>query len=90
MSGLRELAAQATPGPWVTANGGQTVKNEEHFDWVATAQVSNVPEWRENARLVALVPEMAVLLDEVFTEHWEDIDPELRYRFNHLNSRASG
>ena len=34
------------------------VKNQDDFDWVATVQVSNVPEWHDNARLIALTPDI--------------------------------
>lgn len=63
---LCAMVDAATPGPWVqtTAFGeqsdnGPSIKNADNFDWVATVQVSNVSEWRPNARLISQAPDLA-------------------------------
>ena len=53
--------AKPTAGPWIVKAPGSVighqgkcvVTNDDHFDWVATVQVSNVPEWEANANLIA-------------------------------------
>ena len=57
---------QYTPGPWekfppgtIVANPDQCViKRREDFDWIASVQISNIPNWRANARLIAAAPEL--------------------------------
>lgn len=81
-SGLEALLAEATPGPWVRANAlglyadGPAIKNAEDFDWVATVQVSNAPNWRENARLIALAPDAVRLLVDMAAHMAEDVCAE--------------
>ena len=93
---LRSLADEATPGPWgraLTSNlpgDGPVVKNLEFFDWVATVQVSNTPEWRENARLIALAPDLARLCAEYAGafEQIEKLHPKDRAESAHIARRA--
>lgn len=72
LSEMRRVAESATPGPWeqVDVQGqrsenGVGVRGCGDFDWVATLQVSNVAEWRENAAHIATFdpPTVLALLD---------------------------
>lgn len=69
-----------TPGPWIAAHrtkfegewpaaggiGPHIVGyGGDAFDWVATCQVSNTPEWRANARLIAAAPDLLAALDKL-------------------------
>jgi hypothetical protein len=62
-----------TPGPWVVRGPGSVighsnkcvVQNNDHFDWVAQVQVSNMPEWEANAKLIASAPELLKALIEL-------------------------
>ena len=63
----------ATPGPWkqfppgtIVGHSGQAViKQEDAFDWVASAvQIANSPNWEANARLIAAAPELLAVLEE--------------------------
>ena len=71
---LRERVAAATPGPWARAlpsnlpGDSPVIKNLDHFDWVASVQVSNITEWRENAALIALAPDLALALADALEE----------------------
>jgi hypothetical protein len=64
---------QHTPGPWVVKPPGSVVGHEASCavkepsasDWVATVQVSNVPEWEANARLIAAAPDLLAALDGI-------------------------
>lgn len=54
-----------TPGPWKVYNGSLVghsdrivIKNEDSFDWVCSMQCSNIPEYNDNARLIAAAPEL--------------------------------
>ncbi len=71
-----------TPGPWVIKPPGSVighssacvVKRETAFDWVATVQVSNTPEWRANAQLIVAAPE---LLDAL--QRWANAEQARAY-----------
>jgi len=55
---------QHTPGPWRAK--GHCIETEEYsFNWVASVQTSNVPEWEANARLIAAAPELLEALQAV-------------------------
>ena len=62
VSGLRELAAQATPGPWTTEELAPASSA-----WLIRAGTPHVAKaWAAaDARLVALAPEMAALLADM-------------------------
>ena len=51
------MSQQHTPGPW-TAKGPHIHEPIPSFNWIATVQTSNMPEWEANARAIAAVPEM--------------------------------
>lgn len=60
------MAEKFTPGPWVVGNDGYRVfvkPERPSFDWVCTVQVSNVPEWQDNASFIASAPEMFAALE---------------------------
>jgi len=60
---------QHTPGPWRAK--GHCIETEEYsFNWVASVQTSNVPEWEANARLIAAAPELLDALQSIL-----DIEP---------------
>ena len=56
-----------TRGPWKVFPPGKIVghsdrcviKRDDAFDWVASVQLSNMPNWQENAELIASAPDMA-------------------------------
>ena len=60
---LRELAEAATPGPWEQKHGRPQaiIPSWASFDWVASVQVSNVPEWEANAAYIAAANPTAIL-----------------------------
>jgi hypothetical protein len=77
-----ETRVQHTPGPWRALNrtriegewpspdalGPHIVGYDGNaFDWVATCQVSNVSEWRANARLIAAAPDLLAALEALVT-----------------------
>lgn len=55
-----------TPGPWKLYPPGSiighskqaVVKQPGAFDWIASVQCSNVPNWEDNAVLIAAAPEL--------------------------------
>lgn len=55
----QKQVSRYTATPWVFLPNGvighsnaKIIKNEDEFDWVATLQVSNVPEWKENGEFI--------------------------------------
>lgn len=59
------MMGKHTPGPWevfrgtiIGHKGAVVVKRRDDFDWVATVQSSNVPEFEANAHLIAVAPEL--------------------------------
>lgn len=81
--------ATHTPGPWVHHNGiighsdTQVIKNDDRFDWVASVQVSNVPEWEANARLIVAAPELLKALEKFLAVYGPDrtqaeIEPNIK------------
>ena len=62
-----------TPGPWkqfppgtIVGHSGQAViKREGDFDWVASVQIANSPNWEANARLIAAAPLMLEALEAI-------------------------
>jgi len=63
--------AEHTPGPWkmkppgtIVAHSDKcVVKHPASFDWVATVQVSNVPQWEANGRLIAAAPDLLAAVE---------------------------
>ena len=55
---------QHTPGPWVDI-GPNIYESGPPFNWVATVQTSNKPDWEANARLIAAAPELLEVLGDV-------------------------
>ena len=80
MSGLRELAAQATPGPWVVdrnlSNRALRADNG-HFTRLAVFDLHQDTPFEvdgvANARLAALAPEMAALLT-AWDDRWREVE----------------
>jgi len=74
---LKALEARAADAPWVRATSrnsvgdGPIIKNEDDFDWVASVQVSNVSNWRENAELIVALrnalPQIVAVVDAAET-----------------------
>lgn len=63
---VETAARAATPGPWVTEvpighAGVMAITMPGAFDWVCHVQVSNSPQWEENARYIATVDPATVL-----------------------------
>lgn len=80
MSGLRELAAQATPGPWVLDPDSpfydefSSIRPGQWWINLPDESCIGVSDGEANARLVALAPDMAALLadtmDALETLRW--------------------
>lgn len=101
-----------TPGPWIVKFPGKivghsnkcVVKNDNHFDWVATVQTSNVPEWMENAQLIAAAPDMLEVLESasnfisvylskhkgMLGQEWEDAMGAGIQQMNSIIKKAKG
>jgi hypothetical protein len=70
---LLALDRTASPAPWERRNAsnlagdGPVIAPVGSFDWVATVQVSNVSEWRENAVLLIslrnALPQIAAVVE---------------------------
>ena len=66
---------QHTPGPWVT-KGPHIMEAGPSFNWVASVQVSNMPEWEANARLIAAAPELLEALQDLAEEAARSVYPQ--------------
>ena len=71
MNRARELLAlreKATPGPWANLRGAIRTDFDQ-WNWIASVQISNVPNWPDNAEFIAAAHDMAdtiaALLDEI-------------------------
>jgi hypothetical protein len=56
-----------TDGPW-RVRGPQIIPDRASFDWVASVQVSNCPNWEANARLIAAAPELLEALESMLIQ----------------------
>lgn len=94
MSGLRELAAQATPGPWVV-DGPFIGPPSDDADATYALYLYHPKDDDADVRLGALAPEMAALLadaiDWIEAEcYGDDEGGALLARYDALNQKASG
>lgn len=51
------MSAAHTPGPWVV-KGTRVYPDAPGIDCIATMQVSNMPNWDADARLISIAPEL--------------------------------
>jgi hypothetical protein len=63
---VEELLSKATPGPWEKLKPGSVIGHRDRavvqekgaFDWICSMQVSNCPNWENDAQLIAQAPEL--------------------------------
>jgi len=80
---------QHTPGPWRAK--GHCIETEEYsFNWVASVQTSNVPEWEANARLIAAAPDLLEACQRALAEAVADDQDEWFANMRAAIAKATG
>lgn len=73
---LRSLAAEATPGPWATGTTWSTILGQRKQEVIAPDGADLGNSWfsPEDARLIALAPDLAVLCADAIDAMEHDYD----------------
>jgi len=89
---------KGTPGPWTMNPMGSifshpdkcVVKRDDYFDWVATVQVSNMPQWEANGKAIAAVPDMIEALQAIIEAEDANTEAGKRAADRHNNTPGVG